>query len=103
LFTVGGTVTGLGPMGALGEPPVATSGRGLELIDHHGLSLSITADGPFTFTNIPSPTGTAYSVRTGIQPLGFGNVVVKRCSVTNGSGVFANANVTDVQVICTDP
>ena len=96
LFTVGGTVTGL--------TAVSTSGRGLELIDHHGLSLIITADGPFTFTNIPSPTGTAYSVRTGIQPLALGNVVSRVCAVTaNGSGVFANANVTNVQVTCTEP
>jgi hypothetical protein len=95
LFTVGGTVTGL--------TANSTSARGLELIDHHGLSLIITADGPFTFTNIPSPTGTAYSVRTGIQPLGIGGVVSRRCAVTNGSGVIANANVTDIQVICTEP
>jgi hypothetical protein len=67
--------------------------------------LIIAADGPFTFTNIPSPTGTAYSVRTGIQPLGVGNVVVKRCAVTGGSGtgVITSANITNVQVICTDP
>lgn len=95
LFTVGGTVTGL--------TANATAGRGLILTDHHGLSLTILGDGPFTFTNIPSPAGTAYQVRVELQPLGFGSVVVKRCTVTNGTGVFANANVTDVLVTCTDP
>ncbi len=95
LFTVGGTVTGL--------TANSTSGRALVLTDHHGLSLSILGDGPFTFTNIPSPTGTAYSVRVELQPLAVGNIVAKRCTVTNGTGVFANANVTNVQVTCTDP
>jgi hypothetical protein len=95
LFTVGGTVSGLNAN--------STVGRGLVLTDHHGLSLTMTGDGPFTFTNLPSPSGTAYSVRVELQPLGFGGVVGRVCSVANGSGIFGNANVTDVQVTCVPP
>jgi hypothetical protein len=85
-FTVGGTVNGL-------------VGTGLVLEDHHSLFLEITGDGPFTFTNLPTPSGQPYSVRIFNQPHSPSQV----CSVSNGSGTFANANVSDVQVTCVAP
>jgi hypothetical protein len=89
LFTVGGTVTGL-------------TGTGLVLENHIGLFLPIDADGPFTFSDIPSPSGTAYFVRVFNQPLNSSGVQTQACTVTNGSGTFGNANVTDVVVTCED-
>jgi hypothetical protein len=86
LFTVGGTVTGL-------------TGPGLVLENHIGLFLPIAADGPFTFSNIPSPSGTAYFVRVFNQPHN-GSFQTQACTVTNGSGTFSNANVTNVVVTC---
>ena len=54
------------------------------------------------FHNIPSPSGTAYFVRVFNQPHN-GSFQTQRCTVTNGSGTFGNANVTDVVVTCGDP
>ena len=81
-FTVGGTVNGL----------IGT----VVLEDHHGLFLEITGDGPFTFTNLPTLDGLPYSVRVFNQPF----APVQVCTVSNGSGVFGNANVTNVVVNC---
>ena len=85
-FTVGGTVSGL-------------SGTGLVLDLNGGNALPISANGTFTF-----PTGLAdgspYTVTVGTQP----GSPAQTCSVANGSGVIAGANVTDVAVTCiTDP
>jgi hypothetical protein len=82
LFTVGGTVNGL----------IGT----LVLEDHHGLFLEILDDGPFTFTNLPTPTGQNYLVRVFNQP----HNPVQVCTVTNGTGTFTDHNVTDVLVTC---
>lgn len=81
-FTVGGTVKGL-------------IGTRLVLIDHHSLTLR-PGNGPFTFSNIPSLSGEPYSVRIDLNPINPTQV----CTVTNGSGTFTNANVTNVQVNC---
>ena len=83
LFTVGGTVNGL-------------VGTRLVLENHRGLFLQMNADGPFTFSDIPTPSGQPYSVRVFNQPIN----PVQVCTVTNGSGVFANANVNNVVVNC---
>jgi hypothetical protein len=91
-FTVGGTVVGL-------IPP---SGGNLVLENHTGLFLEITANGPFTFTSLPSTTGTPYFVRVFNQPrnaLGFQS---QQCTVANSSGTFGDANVTNVVVTCED-
>lgn len=74
-FTVGGTVTGL--VGA---------SAGLMLENHHGLLLGITGNGPFTFSDLPSLSGSPYSVRVFNQP----HTPVHFCTVTNGTGVFTN-------------
>jgi Calx-beta domain/ZU5 domain len=81
-FTVGGTVTGL-------------IGTRLVLIDHHSLTLR-PGNGPFTFSDIPTLSGEAYSVRIDLQPIN----PTQFCTVTNGTGVFSNANVTNVVVNC---
>jgi hypothetical protein len=85
-FTVGGTVTGL-------------VGKGLVLEDHHGLLLAITGNGPFTFSDLPTPGGLPYSVRVFNQP----HDPVQVCTVTNGTGTFTDANVTNVLVTCAAP
>lgn len=77
LFTVGGTLTGLGAMATL-------------VLENNGEQLPLMADGPFTFT---SGTSGPYSVTIFAQPAG------QTCSVQNGSGT-ATANVTSVTVTC---
>jgi len=54
LFTVGGTVNGL----------IGT----LVLEDHHGLFLQIFDDGPFTFSNLPTPSGMPFRDRLQSAP-----------------------------------
>ena len=80
-FTVGGSVSGL-------------SGSGLVLQNNGGEDLPITADGNFTFS--PQDDGTAYSVTVATQP----SDLSQTCTVTNGDGTLATANVTDVEVTC---
>ncbi|MEO6689096.1 MAG: hypothetical protein ABIN56_08265, partial [Dokdonella sp.] len=80
-YTVGGNVGGL-------------TGSGLVLSLNSGAqTLPVAASGAFTF-----PTGLAnaapYAVTVGTQPTG------QTCSVTNGSGTIAGANVTNVSVTC---
>ncbi len=81
-YTIGGTVSGL-------------SGSGLVLQNNGANDLSISANGPFTFTT-PLTSGSTYAVTVLTQP----SSPVQTCSVTNGSGT-ATANVTTVQVTCT--
>ena len=81
-FTVGGTVTGL-------------IGTRLVLIDHHFMTLEV-GNGPFTFSNIPTLSGEAYSVRIDLQPIN----PTQFCTVTNGTGTFTDHDVTDVVVNC---
>ncbi|WP_206002760.1 NHL repeat-containing protein [Paraburkholderia polaris] len=78
-YTIGGTVTGLG------------SGS-LALLDNGANTLTLQANGPFTFTT-PVAFNNAYSVTVGTQPLW------QTCSVANGSGT-ATANVTNVAISC---
>ena len=80
-YTVGGTVSGL-------------SGSGLVLSLNAGAqSLSVAANGSFTFPTALADT-TPYAVTVGTQPVG------QTCSVANGSGTIAGANVTNVAVTC---
>jgi hypothetical protein len=76
---VGGTVSGL-----TGTVVLRING---------GNNLSLSADGPFTF-GVPLADGSPYSVTVLTQPAGQG------CSVSNGSGTLAGANVTNVSVSC---
>jgi DNA-binding beta-propeller fold protein YncE len=78
-FTIGGTVSGL-------------SGT-ITLANNGGDSQTLNANGAFTFAT-PLQTGKAYAVTITSQPVG------QNCTVTNGSGVVAKANVTNVGVVC---
>jgi hypothetical protein len=81
-YTIGGTVTGL-------------SGTGLVLQDNTSDSLTLNANGSFTFPS-PVTSGTAYNVSILTQP----SNPSQSCTVTNGNGT-ATANVTTIQVGCT--
>jgi hypothetical protein len=77
--TIGGKVSGL-------------TGTGLVLQDNGGDSLTITANGSFTFK---TPVTGTYAVTVLTQPLG----PAQLCTVAKGSGT-ASANVTTVTVTC---
>jgi len=81
-YTVGGTTTGL-------------TGSGLELQNNGVDALSIAVDGGFVFATELDDLS-AYAVTVSSQPTG------QTCSVSNGSGTIAAANVTDVAVDCID-
>ena len=81
--TIGGMVTNLAPNSSV------------ILQNNGGDSLTITANGPFTFkTAVTGPTD-AYAVTVNTQPQSPNQI----CTVTNGSGT-ATANVTNVAVNC---
>ncbi len=81
--TIGGTVSGL------------ENGASVILQNNGGDSLTVTANGAFTFkTAVTGPTD-AYAVTVLTQPTTPNQI----CTVTNGSGV-ATANVTNVAVTC---
>jgi hypothetical protein len=82
-FSVSGAVSGL-------------AGAGLVLRDNGVDDLSVTADGAMVFrTKISS--GAAYSVTVFTQPTD----PAQTCTVTNGSGMMGNSDVTNVAVSCT--
>src|SRR6267154_151583 len=82
-YTIGGTVSGL-------------TGTGLVLQNNGGNDRAIAADGAFTFSTALAG-GASYSVTVLTPPSGEG------CSVTNGTGSIASANVTNVVVACATP
>ncbi len=80
-YTVGGTITGL-------------TAAGLVLQNNGGDDLTV-ASGATTFTFATSiNSGSGYGVTVLTQPTGL------TCSVTNGFGTVAGANITDVAVSC---
>lgn len=79
-YTVGGNVSGLG-------------GSGLVLQLNGGNDLPVAANGAFTFPG-GLTSGASYSVTIGTQP------PAQTCTVGNGSGTIAGANVTNVSVTC---
>ena len=79
---MGGTVSGL-------------AGSGLVLQNNAGDDLAISTDGSFTFAT-GLDDGSDYAVSVLTQP----SSPSQTCSVTNGSGTLAGANVTDVTVSC---
>lgn len=80
-FTVGGMVSGLAP------------GSSVVLQNNMGDDLTVTADGPFVFST-PLDDGSAYAVTVLKQPRGL------LCTVTNGTGTIAGADVSSVDVTC---
>jgi hypothetical protein len=81
-FTVGGTVNGL-------------QGDGLVLQLNGGDSLTLSNDGIFTFTTELADAA-SYSVTVLTQP----TAPSQTCTIGNGSGTIAAANVTSVTVTC---
>jgi hypothetical protein len=82
-YTIGGSVSGL-------------SGAGVVLRNNGGDDLSISGNGLFEFSSALND-GANYSVTVATPPSGQG------CSVTNGTGTIAGANVTNVSVACMAP
>ena len=81
-YSVGGNVSGL-------------TGTGLALQNNGGDTLAVAADGPFAFLTELIDTA-AYAVTVSTQPTG------QTCSVTNGNGAIAAADVSNVAVACVD-
>jgi len=82
-YSIGGAVSGL------------LTGNSVVLLDNGGNATTVSANHAFTFsTDIAS--GSGYSVTVATQPTG------QNCSVSNGSGLVASANVTTVSVSCGD-
>ena len=82
-FTIGGTVAGLG------------AGKSVVLLNNGGDALTRNANGGFSFATALA-SGASYAVTVGTQPAG------QTCTVSNGSGTVASANVTNVAVSCVD-
>lgn len=81
-YTIGGSVSGL-------------SGSGLVLQNNSSSNLSISGNGPFTFSTALN-AGSTYNVTVLTQP----SNPSQSCAVSNGAGT-ASANVTSVHVTCT--
>ena len=81
-YTIGGTVSGLG------------AGKTVVLQNNGGNNLSVTQNGPFTFS-APLNYANGYDVSVLTQPTG------QNCTVTNGVGGYPGMSVTNVQVTCT--
>ena len=82
-YTIGGQLTGL------------ASGRTVTLQDNSTDSLTLSANGSFTFATALA-AGASYSVTVSAQPSG------QSCSVASGSGTSLANNVTVVSVSCTN-
>ena len=83
-FTIGGSVSGFG------------GGTGLVLRNNGGDDKSIAANGAYTFAT-PIASGQPYLVTVFANPTN----PWQTCTVSNGSGTVANANVTNANVACT--
>jgi ribosomal protein S11 len=82
-YTISGASTGL------------LGGRSLTLQDNGGNSTTLAASGSFSFSS-PVASGSNYAVTIMAQPAG------QSCSVTNGSGIVAAADITNVSISCSD-
>jgi hypothetical protein len=84
-YTIGGTASGLG------------SGKTVVLTLNGGADLSVSSNSSFTF-GVALTSAQSYTVAVKTQP------VAQTCSVANGgnSVTYANANITNISVTCTD-
>jgi len=80
LCTLGGSLTGL----MLGGHLIIKEGQE---------ELELTANGAFVFPTQKN-SGAAYAINV------FQNPLNQSCSVSNGSGVFSSASVSDVNIVC---
>lgn len=83
IYSIGGTVSGLVP------------GSSLVLQNNMSDDLLITAEGNFTFP-VSLEDGSDYVVTVKTQP----TIPTQLCTVTNGTGTLAGADVTNVAVNC---
>jgi environmental stress-induced protein Ves len=81
-FTIGGTLSGL-------------TGSGMVLANNGGDFFTPTANGSFTFPTAVV-TGRPYNVTVQTPPLH----PLQLCRVTNGSGVVADSNITNIAIDC---
>lgn len=81
-LTIGGSVAGL-------------SGGNVVLQNNGAGDLQVAADGAFTFAGTVS-SGAAYDVKVSAQP----TTPPQTCTVANGAGTVASANVTNIVVTC---
>jgi N-acetylneuraminic acid mutarotase len=70
-------------------------GRSLTVQDNGGNSTTVAASGSFSFSSAVA-SGSNYAVTILAQPAG------QSCSVTNGSGIVAAADITNVSISCSD-
>jgi 6-phosphogluconolactonase len=82
-YTVGGSVSGM------------ASGESVTLLNNGTDTLTVSSNTTFVFGTSIAPNG-SYSVTVKTQPPG------QSCTVSNGSGSMATANVTGVAVACTN-
>jgi hypothetical protein len=80
-YTIGGTVSGLNPGGTL------------VLQNNGGNNLTVTQNGPFTFT-APINYANGYDVSVLTQPAG------QTCTLTGAVGAYPGMSVTTVAVTC---
>jgi len=80
-YTLGGTLAGL------------ATGKSLQLADSNGDTLVVNANGSFSLPT-PRTAASAYAVTVSGQPAG------QTCTVSNGSGTMAGANVTSIAIAC---
>ena len=79
-YTIGGSVSGLLP------------GNSVSLVNNGTSDVTVSANGAYTFSSALA-SGSTYAVTAGNPP-------GQTCSVTNGSGTVAGANITNVTVAC---
>jgi hypothetical protein len=85
-YSVGGSVSGLTGVLVL---RLTLSGESI------GNDLAVPANGNFTFAQL-IPGGRGYTVTTQFEPSS------QKCTISNGTGIIGNANVTNVSVTCSD-
>ena len=85
-YTLGGTISGL-------------VGAGLVVSDSNGGQFKASSNGSFSLPDAYA-SGSAYSVSVSTQPT---SSPPQYCAVTNSSGTFSNANISNVAVSCHGP
>ena len=108
VFAILSAMTACGGGGGSGSPPpppvttytvtaavTGLAGSGLTLLDNGGDSKAVTANGSVTFATVLA-NAAAYAVTVGTQP----TTPTQTCTVTNGSGTIAGANISNVAVNC---
>jgi hypothetical protein len=69
-------------------------GSGLAIANNNGVPATIPSDGAYVLASVAS--GGTYS----LQVAGLPRSPTQACSITNGSGSVANANIANVRVVC---